>query len=73
MSENKFIKEKAELTPDSGFNLVAIDYFAEHGNQLYLVKHFERYQDALRAKKDKKIQEDYFILYKGVGGELYSR
>ena len=62
-----------ELTPESGFNLVAIDYFASDGQQLYLVEHFDMYQDALNAKKSRKNQEDYFILYKGPGGEFLSR
>ena len=66
-------KEKIEFTPDSGFNLVAIDYFSSYEKQLYLVAHFDMYQDALKAKKDKKNQKEYFILYKGPGGEFLSR
>jgi hypothetical protein len=56
-------KEKAQLTPESGFNLVGIDPFETRGNQLYLVEHFERYQDALSAKKSRKNPDDYLILY----------
>ena len=44
-------KEKQALTPESGFNLVGIDPFETAGNKLYLIEHFERYQDALKAKK----------------------
>jgi len=44
-------KEKQALTPESGFNLVGIDPFGTTGNKLYLIEHFERYQDALKAKK----------------------
>ena len=73
MTEDKFEKEKVKLTPESGFNLVGIDYFAEDGDQLYLIKHFEMYQDALNAKKDRKNQDEYFILYKDARGELFSR
>ena len=73
MTEDTYKTEKVKLTPEVGFDLVGTDYFAEPGNQLYLVKHFERYQDALKAKKEKKNPTEYFILYKGTGGELLSR
>ncbi len=73
MTEDIFEKEKINLTPDAGFNLVGIDYFADTGNQLYLVEHFEMYQDALNAKKDKKNPNEYFILYKGTGREFFCR
>ena len=36
MSNNIFEKEKKELTPETGFNLVGVDYFADNGSQLYL-------------------------------------
>ena len=64
MSDNIFEKEKNNLTPETGFNLVGVDYFADNGSQLYLIEHFQMYQDALNAKKDRKNQEEYFILYK---------
>lgn len=73
MPQDTFEKEKIKLTPENGFNLVGIDYFADTENQLYLVEHFKMYQDALNAKKDKKNPNDYFILYKGGGGEFFSR
>ena len=73
MSENDFEKEKKRLTPDTGFDLIGIDYFSEPENQLYLVEHFEMYQDALNAKKNRKKPEEYLILYKGPGGEYLSR
>jgi hypothetical protein len=73
LTEDIFKKEKVKLTPEVGFDLVGIDYFAESGNQLYLVEHFEMYQDALNAKKEKKDPTEYFILYKGAGGESLSR
>lgn len=73
MSEEITEEEKIKLTPDRGFNLVGIDFFESKGNRLYLVKYFDTYQDALSAKKEKKRPEDYFILYKGGRGELYSR
>lgn len=73
MSTDSFAEEKKKLTPESGFDLIGIDYFAEPGNQLYLVEHFEMYQDALKAKKNRKNPEEYFILYKGNSGENLSR
>ena len=73
MSNDKFEKEKVKLTPETGFNLVGIDYFEDTGNQLYLVEHFEMYQDALNAKKDRKNQEEYFVLYKGQNDEFICR
>jgi len=73
LTEDIFEKEKINLTPETGFDLVGIDYFADSGNQLYLVGHFEMYQDALNAKKERKNQDEYFILYKGVGGEFFCR
>ena len=73
MANEKFEKEKIKLTPETGFDLVGIDYFAEEGIQLYLVKHYEMYQDALNAKKDRKNQDEYFILYMGAGGEFCCR
>ena len=73
MTEDSFKNEKIKLTPETGFNLVGTDYFAEPGNQLYIVEHFDMYQDALNAKKDRKNQEDYFILYRDAGGESLSR
>jgi len=68
-----FEKEKINLTPETGFDLVGLDYFADSGNQLYLVEHFEMYQDALNAKRERKNPDEYFILYKGVGGEFFCR
>ncbi len=73
MTEDIFQKEKINMTPEVGFDLVGIDYFVEPGNQLYLVEHFEMYQDALNAKKERKNPSEYFILYKGAGGEFFSR
>jgi len=73
LTEDIFEKEKIKLTPETGFDLVGLDYFADSENQLYLVEHFEMYQDALNAKKERKNQDEYFILYKGAGGEFFCR
>ena len=73
MSNSKFEKEKIKMTPETGFNLVGIDYFENPGNQLYIVEHFDMYQDALIAKKDRKIQDEYFILYKDQNNEFCAR
>ncbi len=55
MTNNKFKEEKRKLTPETGFNLVGIDYFGDTENQLYLIEHFEMYQDAIKwQKKDRK-------------------
>ena len=58
-------EEKTRFTPESGFNLVGIDPFGPYGSQLYLIEHFERYQDALNAKKSRKNPDEYLILYQG--------
>ena len=73
MSSDKFQKEKIQMTPEEGFDLVGIDYFSDSEGQLYFIEHFEKYQDALNAKKDRKNPEEYFILYKGPSGENLSR
>lgn len=73
LNPDVFEKEKIKLTPDNGFNLVGIDYFAETGNQLYVIKHYDMYQEALTAKKDRKNPDEYFVLYKGTSGESLCR
>ena len=73
MTEKTYEKGKRDLTPEQGFNLVGIDYFASPGNQLYIIEKFDMYQDALNAKKDRKNPEEYFVLYKGSGGEFFCR
>ena len=73
MEEENLEKAKRELTPDNGFNLVGIDYFDEPNGQLYLIEHFDMYQDALNAKKNRKNPNEFFVLYKGSGGEMLSR
>ena len=65
MSEDRFEDEKIALTPETGFDLIGIDYFADSEGQLYLIEHFEMYQDALNAKKERNNPNEYFILYKG--------
>lgn len=66
MSEDITEDEKRTLTPESGFNLCGIDYFEPLGRRLYLIEHFERYQDALKAKKERENPNEYLILYKGL-------
>ena len=58
-------REKLSLTPESGFNLVGIDPFEVPGKKLYLIEHFDLYQEALKAKKERKNSDEYLILYKG--------
>lgn len=56
-------EEKLAFTPESGFNLVGIDPFGANGGRLYIIEHFALYQDALKAKKQRKNTEEYLILY----------
>ena len=65
MSSDILEKEKQALTPESGFNLVGIDPFESTGNKLYLIEHFEKYQDALNTKKERDNPDEYLILYHG--------
>jgi hypothetical protein len=58
-------QEISSLTPESGFDLCGIDYFESLGKRLYFIEHFDRYQDALKAKKDRERPDEYLILYKG--------
>jgi hypothetical protein len=71
--DDKFEKEKTKMTPENGFDLIGIDYLSDSNGQLYFIEHFERYQDALDAKKNRENADEYFILYKGPGGECLSR
>ncbi len=56
-------EEKTLFTPESGFDLVGIDPFGSIGSRLYLIEHFDIYQDALDAKKSRKNPDEYLILY----------
>ncbi len=73
MTDELFEKEKKEFTPENGFNLIGIDYFENSDGQLYLIEHFDLYQEALEAKKNRKNPEEYYILYKGSNGEYLCR
>lgn len=65
MSSDVTEKEKKALTPEEGFDLCGIDYFESLGKRLYFIEHYEKYQDALKAKKDRDRPDEYLILYKG--------
>ncbi len=58
-------EEIKKLTPELGFNLCGIDYFESLGNRLYLIEHYEKYQDALESRKKKDNPNEYMILYSG--------
>ena len=73
MTEDKFEKEKIRITPENGFDLVGVDYFSDRNGQLYFIQHFEKYQEALYAKKSRGKPDEYFILYKGSSGEYLCR
>ncbi|MDE1842020.1 MAG: hypothetical protein KGH95_00045 [Thaumarchaeota archaeon] len=66
MSSDVTDEEKKALTPQSGFDLCGIDYFEPLGSRLYFIEHYERYQDALKAKKERDRPDEYLILYQGV-------
>ena len=53
MSSDVTEEEKKSFTPESGFDLCGIDYFEALGKRLYFIEHFEKYQDALKAKKER--------------------
>ena len=65
MSVDVTEEEKKALTPESGFDLCGIDYFESFGKRLYFIEHYDRYQDALDAKKGRDRPDEYIILYKG--------
>ncbi len=65
MSEDVTDDEKKSLTPEYGFNLCGIDYFESLGRRLYLIEHYDKYLDALKAKKERENPDEYLILYKG--------
>lgn len=65
--------QRVNLTPSSGFSLVGVDRFADARGELYTIKAFNAYQDALEAKKSKKNPEEYYILYKDAEGNFCYR
>jgi hypothetical protein len=65
MSQDVTEEEKKTLIPESGFDLCGIDYFESLGKRLYFIEHYEKYQDALNAKKERDRPDEYLILYKG--------
>lgn len=65
MSSEITEQEKLALTPESGFSLMGMDPFEVAGKKLYFIEHFDLYQDALKAKKNRKNPDEYLILYKG--------
>jgi len=65
MSSDVTEDEKKVLTPESGFDLCGIDYFESLGRRLYFIAHYDRYQDALDAKKERDRPDEYLILYRG--------
>ncbi len=70
---DEYAEEKARLTPEDGFELVGIDFFAPPGDRLYPIRHFAAYRDALAAKKGRGNPEEYFVLYRDAGGECRCR
>jgi hypothetical protein len=46
------IKEREEVTPEKGYNVVTLDDFSRLGEQLTIVKHTDTYQEALKFKEE---------------------
>ena len=73
------IPEFCDIDGDNDYDMFigsysgGIYYFENTGNQLFIVDHFYMYQYALTAKKDRKIQDEYFILYKDQNNEFCAR
>ncbi len=44
-------REIEDYTPDQGFNLVGIDPHGMPGESLYLIGHFDTYEEALKEKR----------------------
>ncbi len=66
MNDDVTNDEKKTLTPESGFNLCGINYFEPLGRRLYLIEHYDKYQDALKAKNERENPNEYLILYNGL-------
>lgn len=64
---------RRQLTPDSGFSLVGMDFLTDARGELYEIRHYDAYQDALNAKKSRDSPEEYFILYKDAEGNFCHR
>lgn len=65
--------QRKELTPDSGFSLVGIDFLVDAKGELYEIQHYDAYQDALNAKKSRDRPEEYLILYRDAEGNYCHR
>ena len=48
----KCLKERKELTPKKGFNVVTFDDFSPPGEMLTLVGHVETYEEAKKIAKE---------------------
>ena len=59
----KALKEKEEMTPETGFNIVLFDDFAPVGEMLTLVGHTETRKEAERKKEEYEINAEDGIVY----------
>jgi hypothetical protein len=48
---SKALALRKSLTPEQGYNLVGQDTFQIPGEDLYLIKHYDTREEALRAQK----------------------
>ena len=51
---DKILKDMNTHTPDVGFNLCGIDEFEQAGEALFIIKHFNANEEALKAQKEYK-------------------
>jgi hypothetical protein len=52
----KMLALKEKLTPDEGFNLVAVDDFEQLGEDLFLVDHFDSLEAAEAAQAERRAE-----------------
>ena len=47
-------KERKTFTPESGFNLIGLDWFAVPGEKMFLIAHYDSLEQAEAAQKKYK-------------------
>jgi len=59
----KCLKERKELTPKKGFNVVIFDDFSPPGEMLTLVDHAKTYEDAKKIAKENEGESGPVYIY----------